>query len=137
MPTRRRRTTSSNDLTREKFASVGKSRSERKKSRTFHGFPENVCLRIPLERIARERIERCAADPYQIRAYINTRDIRGVPRRPCFYFIRHRISPSVCRDFLFGIVDTWRASETRNKVIRSIDNSLQFYRGMDKLTCIN
>lgn len=88
------------DLTREKFASVGKS--ERKKSRTFPTDFPKTCVSSRTD--CRGRIARCAADPYQIRAYINTRDIRGSSSSSLLLF--HRISPSVCRDFLFGIVDT-------------------------------
>lgn len=128
------------DLTREKFA-LPETKSETKEtSYVSNGFTENVCLRIPVQRDCTGEGSSgvSSRSPYQILAYINTRDIRGVPRRPCFYSIEYRQVYAVI--FLFGIVDTWRASETRSKVTRRVlpANSLvQFYREMDKLTCID
>lgn len=80
------------DLTREKFA-LPETKSETKEtSYVSNGFTENVCLRIPVQRDCTGEgssgVQQISA--YQILAYINTRDIRGVPRRPCFYSIEYR-----------------------------------------------
>lgn len=80
------------DLTREKFA-LPETKSETKEtSYVSNGFTENVCVsEFLFNGIAQEKDRAvCSRSPYQILAYINTRDIRGVPRRPCFYSIEYR-----------------------------------------------
>lgn len=124
------------DLTREKFA-LPETKSETKEtSYVSNGFTENVCLRIPVQRD-------CTGEGSSGVQQISISDpclhkYEGVPRRPCFYSIEYRQVYAVI--FLFGIVDTWRASETRSKVTRrvlSANSLVQFYREMDKLTCID